>query len=99
MAKAAGAREGDLISLGHTHKPWHREVEDIHFLNTGSVGKPKDGDWRAGYILVEAAEEIQTVEFMRMEYDVERAAQGILESELPEEFADQLRTQIAAPPK
>jgi predicted phosphodiesterase len=91
MAKAAGAREGDLISFGHTHKPWHREVEGIHFLNTGSVGKPKDGDWRAGYVLVEAAEEIQTIEFVRVEYDLEQTAEGISESELPDEFAAQLR--------
>ena len=26
MAKAANAREGDLIAFGHTHEPWHREV-------------------------------------------------------------------------
>jgi predicted phosphodiesterase len=91
MAKAAGAREGDLIAFGHTHKPWHRKVEGIHFVNTGSVGKPKDGDWRAGYVLVEAAEEIESVEFVRVEYDLERATEGIVRSELPDEFADQLR--------
>ncbi len=91
MAKAAGAREGDLIAFGHTHKPWYREVEGIHLLNTGSVGKPKDGDRRAGYALVEAAEEVTGVEFVRVEYDIERAAEGILSSELPNEFADQLR--------
>jgi predicted phosphodiesterase len=91
MAKAAGAREGDLISFGHTHKPWHREVEGVHFLNTGSVGKPKDGDWRAGYVLVEADEEIGSVEFVRVVYDLQRAVEGILRSELPHEFADQLR--------
>lgn len=91
MARAAGAKEGDLIAFGHTHKPWHREVEGTHFLNTGSVGKPKDGDWRAGYVLVEAAEEIEAVEFVRVEYDLERATEGIAQSELPDEFADQLR--------
>jgi predicted phosphodiesterase len=91
MAKAAGLREGDLIAFGHTHKPWHREVEGIHFLNTGSVGKPKDGDWRAGYVLVEADEEVRSVEFVRVEYDLERAVEGVLASELPNEFADQLR--------
>src|ERR671921_323465 len=48
MARAANAKEGDLIAFGHTHKPWHREVAGIHFLNIGSVGKPKDGDWRGG---------------------------------------------------
>lgn len=91
MANVAGAREGDLIAFGHTHKPWRREVEGVHFLNTGSVGKPKDGDWRAGYVLVEAAEEIEAVEFVRVEYDLERTTEGIAQSELPDEFADQLR--------
>jgi predicted phosphodiesterase len=91
MARTAGLREGDLIAFGHTHKPWHREVEGIHFLNTGSVGKPKDGDWRAGYVLVDAGEEIRSVEFVRVEYDLERAVAGIRESELPNEFAEQLR--------
>jgi predicted phosphodiesterase len=91
MADAAGAKEGDLIAFGHTHKPWHREVEGIRFLNTGSVGKPKDGDWRAGYVLVEVGEEIGEIEFVRLEYDLERAAAGILKSELPDEFAEQLK--------
>jgi predicted phosphodiesterase len=91
MAQAANAKEGDLIAFGHTHKPWHRVVEGVHFLNTGSVGKPKDGDWRAGYVLVEADEEVQGVEFARVEYDLERAVEGILGSELPDEFAEQLR--------
>jgi predicted phosphodiesterase len=91
MARAAGLREGDLIAFGHTHKPWHRVVEGVHFLNTGSVGKPKDGDWRAGYVVVEADEEVRGVEFVRVEYDLERAVEGILGSELPDEFADQLK--------
>jgi hypothetical protein len=49
------------------------------------------GDWRAGYVLVEADEEIGSVEFVRVEYDLQRAVEGILRSELPDEFADQLR--------
>ncbi|TCJ13942.1 metallophosphoesterase [Rubrobacter taiwanensis] len=90
MARAAGAREGDLIAFGHTHKPWSREVEGVRFVNTGSVGKPKDGDWRAGYVLVEAGEAFRSVEFVRVEYDLERAMEAIRESGLPDEFADQL---------
>lgn len=90
MAKAAGLKEGDLISFGHTHKPWTREVEGVRFVNTGSVGKPKDGDWRAGYAVVEVAEDGFSVEFVRVEYDLERAMEGIRGSELPDEFAEQL---------
>jgi diadenosine tetraphosphatase ApaH/serine/threonine PP2A family protein phosphatase len=90
MADAAGLKEGDLIAFGHTHKPWTREVEGIHFVNTGSVGKPKDGDPRACYVLIEAGEDGFSVELARVEYDLERAMEGIRESELPDEFAEQL---------
>jgi predicted phosphodiesterase len=91
MAKAAGVREGDLIAFGHTHKPWDRLVDGVHFVNTGSVGKPKDGDWRASYVLVEADERIENVQFVRVEYDLERAVEGVMGSDLPDEFADQLK--------
>lgn len=90
MARTASLKEGDLIAFGHTHKPWHREVEGVHFVNTGSVGKPKDGDWRARYVVVEAGDDGFSVEFARVEYDLERAMGGIRESGLPDEFADQL---------
>jgi predicted phosphodiesterase len=100
MAEAAGARAGDMIAFGHTHKPWHRVVDGIHFLNTGSVGRPKDGDCRAGFALVDidAANGI-TVEFARVEYDVEQAMEAIRRNGLPHDFADYLRYggQVPAP--
>ncbi|MFQ6046092.1 MAG: metallophosphoesterase family protein [Gemmatimonadales bacterium] len=90
MAKAAGAAAGDVIAFGHTHKPWHREIEGIHFLNTGSVGRPKDGDWRAGYVLLSVEDGTVKPEIVRVEYDLERAVKGIRESDLPHDFADHL---------
>ena len=92
MATAMGAREGDVICFGHTHKPWHRIVAGIHFVNTGSVGRPKDGDPRAGYVVLDVTEGNVAVEFIRIAYDVEEAARGILASSLPNEFAEYLRT-------
>jgi diadenosine tetraphosphatase ApaH/serine/threonine PP2A family protein phosphatase len=64
----------------------------VHFVNTGSVGRPKDGDWRAGYVLLTVDASGIAVEFRRVEYDVERAARAILESTLPREFAWYLRS-------
>ena len=88
MAEIAGMKSGDLIAFGHTHIPWHRSVEGMHFVNTGSVGRPKDGDARAGYtvLTVNDAGEI-AVEHIRVSYDVERTADAIRSSELPNEFA------------
>jgi len=92
MAGIAGAKPGDVIAFGHTHKPWHRVVDGVHFLNTGSVGKPKDGHWRAGYVQLLIGEGELKPEFIRVDYDIERAMKAIRESELPDEFAEQLRT-------
>ncbi len=92
MAASVGLRRGDVIAFGHTHKPWHREVEGIHCINTGSVGRPKDGDWRAGYVRLELGRADARVEFVRVAYDVEAAARGVIEAGLPEEFAEFLRT-------
>lgn len=92
MAAMVGLKAGDAIAFGHTHKPWYRVVSGMHFINTGSVGRPKDGDWRAGYVLLELGEAEPRVEFVRVAYDVEAAARGVIDAGLPEEFAEFLRT-------
>ena len=90
MAGIAGAKTGDVIAFGHTHLPWHRTVEGITFVNTGTVGRPKDGDPRAGYALLDLTADGIGAGYVRVEYDVERAAGAIRESDLPNEFADHL---------
>ncbi len=92
MAAHLGARSGDVVAFGHTHKPWHRVVDETHFVNTGSVGRPKDGDWRAGYALISVDDTESVVEFRRVEYDLARTTAAILESTLPDAFAPYLET-------
>jgi predicted phosphodiesterase len=90
MAQQLGARPGDVVAFGHTHKPWHRVVEGIHFVNTGSVGRPKDGDWRAAYALVDMDGDAAGIDFVRVEYDLARAAGAIRKCGLPDDFAHHL---------
>jgi diadenosine tetraphosphatase ApaH/serine/threonine PP2A family protein phosphatase len=59
------------------------------FLNVGSVGKPKDSDWRACYAILEPAAAVPT-QFVRLEYDIQRVTDAIRQSELPPEFAEDL---------
>jgi diadenosine tetraphosphatase ApaH/serine/threonine PP2A family protein phosphatase len=92
MAEQAGARPGDVVCFGHTHVPWTREVGGIRFVNTGSVGRPKDGDWRAGYVLLDVGGDTAAVELVRVEYDLDEAVRGIRASELPDDFAEYLVT-------
>jgi predicted phosphodiesterase len=87
MAAVAGAKEGDVIAFGHTHLPYHRVVEGIHFVNAGSVGRPKDGDWRAAYALLDMRNGRVEVTFRRVAYDLARTQRAIVESGLPAAFA------------
>jgi diadenosine tetraphosphatase ApaH/serine/threonine PP2A family protein phosphatase len=92
-----------VMAFGHTHKPYHKTIEDengeiFHAINIGSVGKPKDGDPRACYAMIEWDGDLDLkdkndlkIEFIRVKYDVEKAAQAVEESPLPSEFADMLR--------
>ncbi len=92
MAEVVSLKAGDMIAFGHTHKPWHRVVDGMHFVNTGSVGRPKDGDWRAGYVRVQLGDEPATVEFVRVPYDIDATVSGVLSAGLPEDFVEFLRS-------
>jgi putative phosphoesterase len=84
--------QADIIVFGHTHVPYHREIDGVHFVNTGSVGRPKDGDPRAGYCVLTVDGGHVAVEQIRLEYDVELTCSRLLKAGLPEYFADYLRT-------
>lgn len=93
MAEQAGLKTGDAIAFGHTHKPWSRVVDGIRFVNTGSVGRPKDGDPRAGYVIVEFGDQSPpSVEFIRLEYTVAAAKAALAHAGLPVEFGITLET-------
>lgn len=92
MAGSVGLASGDAIAFGHTHNPWHRVVDGIHFVNAGSVGRPKDGDWRAGYARLTLGEGEPVVEFVRAEYDIAATVTGVRAAGLPEDFVRFLET-------
>jgi putative phosphoesterase len=108
LGRVLEGANADILCFGHTHKPYHRVVSAEaegqetyfrHAINIGSVGKPKDGDPRACYVLLTIDETARPgakdgvqVEFVRVEYDVERAAKAVEDSELPNPYADMLRT-------
>ena len=92
MGRDIGARAGDVICFGHTHKPRQRVVGGIQFINTGSVGRPKDGNWRTCYVLLSVEAAGVRVEFVRVRYEVDEAADAIRVSDLPAEFAEVLKS-------
>lgn len=86
IARLAGA---DVLLFGHTHLPYQKRVGATLFVNDGSVGKPKDGDPRACYALLELGRRTR-VEFRRVVYDVEAAVRAVETSGLPPQFGEEL---------
>jgi predicted phosphodiesterase len=101
--------DADIMCFGHTHKPYHRIInagtEEVphyrHAVNIGSVGKPKDGNNKGGYVLLTindnssiAGKDSIQIEFIRFEYDIEKAAKAIEDSPLPNAYAESLRKGI-----
>jgi diadenosine tetraphosphatase ApaH/serine/threonine PP2A family protein phosphatase len=89
---------------GHTHVPRvfvrSSKVQDAppesiaiedgmkYFINTGSVGQPRDGDWRASYCIYDLKSNM--VSFRRLEYDLETTQKKIIAAGLPEALANRL---------
>ncbi len=90
--------------FGHTHTPRfyvkegavRMETGDClhlcdgkkYFINVGSVGQPRDSNWRASYAIYDVVN--QQVQLRRLEYDIEKAQEKILRAGLPEMLASRL---------
>lgn len=93
-----------LCFIGHTHVPRvymrdgsvHSRPLDIlsiqagrkYMVNVGSVGQPRDGDWRAAYCIYDT--QSNEVTLRRVEYDLATTQRKILEAGLPERLAHRL---------
>jgi diadenosine tetraphosphatase ApaH/serine/threonine PP2A family protein phosphatase len=87
--RLAAGSQADIIVFGHTHKPYTKQAGGVQFVNAGSIGKPKDGDWRACYVILTPAAS-DPVEFIRVPYDLARMTRAIRDTDLPPQFADDL---------
>lgn len=60
-----------------------------YLLNPGSVGQPRDGDWRAAFALYDNEERLLT--YYRVPYDIRLAQMRIIGAGLPDRLATRLR--------
>ena len=94
LARIARDADCDVLVFGHTHQPWVREIDSVLMVNEGSVGKPKDGDPRAAWALIDLAPDRPVaVEIRRVPYDVAAMVAAIRAADgLPDQFARDLET-------
>ena len=94
----------NVCFFGHTHVPMvfirdqgvrrerieHIRIEPArkYFINAGSVGQPRDGNWRAAYCIYDV--ENSLVELLRVKYDLAAVQTKITQAGLPRLLAERL---------
>jgi len=59
-----------------------------YLINPGSVGQPRDGDWRAGFAVFDS--DARMITFCRVPYNLKSAQDRILQANLPQRLAARL---------
>jgi len=95
LEELAQVAEADIVVCGHSHRPFRRRAGGVLFVNTGSVGRPDDGDPRACYATMDLTAQDVCVCHHRVAYDVERAVAAIRDAGLPEAFARMILTGVS----
>jgi putative phosphoesterase len=86
LRELADMAEGDVVICGHSHVPFVRKVGKTWFINTGSVGRPDDGDPRACYAILEITPRKFQVRHYRLDYNIQRTIDAMRKHHLPEAF-------------
>ncbi|MFW6230267.1 MAG: metallophosphoesterase family protein [Halanaerobium sp.] len=83
----------DVLLCGHTHLPYFKVYNDRYIVNAGSAGKPKHGNPRVNYILLDVKKDEIDFAIKEVSYNHNQIA-GEIENEegLPDEFAEIFRT-------
>ena len=81
----------EIICIGHSHTPFHKKINSVHFINPGSVGRMFDSDPRASYAILDIDAGTLKVKHHRIAYPIERSAKGISDEMLPPLYADMFR--------
>lgn len=76
----------DVLIWGHTHYPIVTRINDVTLLNPGSVGQPRDGDWRACYVEYNTSE--SSITLHREKYDLEALRKKHKSTSLPKEIVE-----------
>ncbi len=81
----------DIVLVGHSHTPFHKHVNKVHFINPGSVGRMFDGNPDASYAIMKLSPENVSVSLYRCPYDTDIVIQALRNNQLPSIYEDMYR--------
>ncbi|CAH0283364.1 metallophosphoesterase [Chryseobacterium sp. WG14] len=86
--------KSDIIVMGHTHLSFKKQFDNNSWaVNCGSVGRSKEENRLASYVILTLDEEKIIPEIIQLSYPLDETVLKILESEIPDYYASFLRNQ------
>lgn len=86
--------QSDLVMMGHTHLSFKKRFEDGRWaVNCGSVGRSKEENRLASYVIITMDQEKIIPEIVQIEYPLEETAKQIELSDIPKYYASFLRNE------
>jgi len=87
LKEISEAIKSDVLVFGHTHMPFHKIINHKHFINAGSVGKPKHGNALSTYLILNVKDTEIKSEIRYVKYDFSKLCEEIKDNEM---ISDQL---------
>lgn len=86
--------QSDIVVMGHTHLSFKKSFENKKWaVNCGSVGRSKEENRLASYLILTMSQEEIMPEIVQIDYPIEQTVCGIEESEIPNYYASFLRNE------
>lgn len=85
--------QSDVIMMGHTHMSFKKYFNGKWAINSGSVGRSREENRLASYVILNLDEEKITPEIIQLNYPLEKVTQEIEKSEIPNYYAAFLRNE------
>lgn len=80
-----------IVVTGHSHSPYHKQINGTHFINPGSAGRMFDGNPEASCATLTISESTVAVDHHRIAYPVEEVVAALRQQHLPEIYVDMFR--------
>lgn len=76
LKEVAALFSENVIISGHTHMPYAKKIDEKYFVNAGSVGKPKHGNPKSTYVILEIEDEVR-ISIEEVPYNYEKMVEDI----------------------
>ncbi len=94
FAELAQQCNDSIVVCGHSHDPFHKCIDNIHFINPGSAGRMFDGNPDASCAVLQLTPSKLHVCHHRIPYDVTKTIQAINNAGLPKIYCEMFRLGI-----